>query len=132
MNKIFSLENKIALVTGASRGLGRDVCIAFSEAGADIIAVSRNEELLKSLCEEIRGRGRKALPVVADIGKAVDVMNVVEKSMNEFGRIDILVNNAGISGPRSCSRILKSPSGWMFSEQISTGPFSAPSMSARK
>jgi len=112
MNKIFSLENKIALVTGASRGLGRDVCIAFSEAGADIIAVSRNEELLKSLCEEIRSKGRKALPVVADIGKAVEVMNVVEKSMNEFGRIDILVNNAGISGPQKLFKDIEE-SEWM-------------------
>ena len=99
MNETFSLENKVALVTGASRGLGRNICAAFSEAGADIIAVSRNGELLDDLCKEIRGRGGKALSVGADIGKAADVRDMVEKSINEFGRIDILINNAGVSGP---------------------------------
>lgn len=99
MNGTFTLENKVALVTGASRGLGRNICTAFSEAGADIIAVSRNEKLLDDLCEETRGRGGKILSVVADIGKAVDVQDMVEKGISEFGRIDILVNNAGVSGP---------------------------------
>ena len=99
MNETFSLENKVALVTGASRGLGRNICAAFSEAGADIIAVSRNGELLEDLCKEIRGRGGKAFSVAADIGKALDVRDMVEKGINEFGRIDILINNAGVSGP---------------------------------
>lgn len=99
MNEAFTLGNRVALVTGASRGLGRNICTAFSEAGASIIAVSRNGELLDALCEEIRSRGGKALPVIADVGKAVDVSNMVEKGINEFGRIDILINNAGVSGP---------------------------------
>jgi NAD(P)-dependent dehydrogenase (short-subunit alcohol dehydrogenase family) len=98
MNETFSLENKVTLVTGASRGLGRNICTTFSEAGANIIAVSRNRELLDTLCEEICGKGGKVLPVIADIGKAADVLNMVEKGIKEFGRIDILINNAGVSG----------------------------------
>ena len=112
MNGKFGLENRVALVTGASRGLGRNICTAFSEAGADIIAVSRNEELLDSLCEEIRGRGRKALSVPADIGKAGDVRDMVEKGINEFGRIDILINNAGVSGPLKLFKDIEEPE-WM-------------------
>jgi gluconate 5-dehydrogenase len=99
MNGTFGLENRVALVTGASRGLGRNICTALCEAGADIIAVSRNKELLDSLCEKIHGRGRNALSVPADIGKASDVRDMVKQGMKEFGRIDILINNAGVSGP---------------------------------
>lgn len=99
MNKTFSLENKVALVTGASRGLGRNICTALSEVGADIIAVSRNGDLLEDLCEEIGFRGGKTHSVVADIGNAAEVRDMVEEGIKAFGRIDILINNAGVSGP---------------------------------
>ncbi len=99
MNGTFGLENRVAMVTGASRGLGRNICTALCEAGADIIAVSRNEQLLAGLCEEIVDKGRKALALPADIGKASDVGDMVKQAISQFGRIDILINNAGVSVP---------------------------------
>lgn len=117
MNGQFTLENKVALITGASRGLGRHLCTAFSEVGADIVAVSRNEKLLTSLYDEVQSRGGKAFPVVADISKGDDVKKMVEKAIREFGRIDILVNNAGISGPTKLFKDIEE-SEWM--EVIST------------
>lgn len=117
MNEPFTLKSKVALITGATRGLGRNLCTAFSEAGADIIAVGRNEKLLANLHDEIHGRGGKVLPLVADIRKADDVKQMVAAGIREFDRIDILVNNAGISGPVKLFKDIEE-SEWM--EVIST------------
>ena len=91
----FSLEGKVALVTGASRGMGRATALAFAEAGADVAIASRKLTDLQKVANEIRKTGRKALPVAAHIGKMEDIPKLVEAVMAEFGRIDILVNNAG-------------------------------------
>ncbi len=91
----FSLEGKVALVTGASRGMGRATAVAFAEAGADVAIASRKLPDLEKVADEIRKTGRKALPVAAHIGKMEEIGKLVEAVMAEFGRIDILVNNAG-------------------------------------
>ena len=93
----FSLEGKVAIVTGGSRGIGRATALGFAEAGADVGVVSRKLPDLKKVVDEIRGRGRKALPVAAHVGKMEDIHRLVEAVKSEFGRIDILVNNAGTS-----------------------------------
>ena len=93
----FSLEGKVALVTGGSRGIGRATALGFAEAGADVVVASRKLPDLEKVVEEIRGRGRKALPVAAHVGKMEDIHRLVEEVKSEFGRIDILVNNAGTS-----------------------------------
>jgi len=90
----FSLEGKVALVTGASRGMGRATAIGFAEAGADVAIASRKLPDLEKVADEIRKAGRKALPVAAHIGKLEEIGKLVETVMAEFGRIDILVNNA--------------------------------------
>ncbi len=90
-----SLSGKIAVVTGASRGLGRAMSLGLAEAGADLALVSRNMSLLEAVAGEIGQLGRKSLPISADISNLNDVNNMVEKAVSEFGRIDILVNNAG-------------------------------------
>jgi len=91
----FSLEGKIALITGGSRGIGRATALGFAKAGADIAIASRKLPDLEEVAEEIRGLGRRALAVAAHIGRMKDINNLVTRVKDEFGKIDILVNNAG-------------------------------------
>jgi len=92
-----SLENKVAIVTGGSKGIGRAIALAFAEAGADVAICSRGlDGELGTVAEEIRRLGRRSLAVQADITRKAAVDNSVQKTMDEFGRIDILVNNAGV------------------------------------
>ena len=98
----FSLEGKVALVTGGSRGIGRATVLIFAEAGADVAMSSRKLPDLEEVAEEIRGKGRKGMALASHIAKIEDSRNLVEKVKSELGRIDILVNNAGTdpySGP---------------------------------
>jgi len=91
----YSLDGKVALVTGGSRGIGRAIALAFADAGADVVITARKEPGLQEAAEEIRTRGRKVLAVPAHIAKIEDSKNLVEKIKAEFGRVDVLVNNAG-------------------------------------
>ncbi len=90
-----SLNGKIAIVTGASRGLGRSMALGLAEAGADLAIVSRGLPDLEKVAEEIRSLGRRALPISADMSNLEDIPKMVDSVLNEFGKIDILVNNAG-------------------------------------
>jgi dehydrogenase/reductase SDR family protein 4 len=94
---LFSLKGKIAVVTGGSRGIGRAISLAFAEAGADLVVSSRDKRPpeLEKVAGEVRALGRKALAIPAHVGKRKEVENLVQKTLQEFGRIDILVNNAG-------------------------------------
>jgi NAD(P)-dependent dehydrogenase (short-subunit alcohol dehydrogenase family) len=94
---MFSLTGKTAIVTGASRGIGEAIAKGFAKAGADLILVSRNREALEKVAREIGGVGRKAHPIVADIGVPEDIQRAVDAVLKIFPRIDVLVNNAGIS-----------------------------------
>ena len=91
----YSLEGKVAIVTGAGRGIGKAISLGFAEAGADVVVCSRTPEQLNEAVKEIKKLGRRTLAVPADITKKADVDNLVQKTMDEFGKIDILVNNAG-------------------------------------
>ncbi len=95
--KLFDLSGKIALVTGGSRGLGREMVRAFAEAGADVMIASRKLAQCEELAEEVRGMGRRAFPYSANVGDWQQVEAMVEAAYDHFGRIDILVNNAGLS-----------------------------------
>jgi NAD(P)-dependent dehydrogenase (short-subunit alcohol dehydrogenase family) len=95
--KQFSLEGKVAIVTGASRGIGRATALAFADAGADVVLGSRKVEDLEKAAAEIRSHGRRALVVGAHLGKMEDVKKLADTARAAFGRIDILVNNAGTS-----------------------------------
>jgi len=100
----FSLDGKVALITGGSRGIGRAVALAFAEAGADIAIVSRKLPDLEQTAAEIKGLGRRALPVSAHIGKMAEISQLVARVKDEFGKIDILVNNAA-ANPTMASAI---------------------------
>ena len=92
------LEGKTALVTGATRGLGREIAFAFAREGADIVVASRKAEACEATAAEIRDTtGRRALPVPCHVGKWDDIDRLVESAYGEFPSIDVLVNNAGMS-----------------------------------
>ena len=97
LNELYSLQGKVALITGGGRGIGQAIALAFAEAGADVVVSSRNKRPpeLEAAAERIRAMGRRALAVPAHVGKKGDVINLVQKTLEAFGRIDILVNNAG-------------------------------------
>ena len=95
---LFSLEGKVVLVTGGSRGLGYQMVKAFAERGADVIIASRKLEACEEVAAEVRAMGRRAMAFAAHCGKWDDIDALIEAAYAEFGRIDILVNNAGM-GP---------------------------------
>ena len=94
---LFSLKGKVAIITGASRGIGRSIALAYAEAGAEVVVSSRNKRPpeLEKAAEEISATGKNALAIPAHVGKKEDVQMLVRKTLEHFGRIDILMNNAG-------------------------------------
>lgn len=91
----FSLKDRVAIVTGASRGIGRAIAIAFAGAGADLAILARSEDGLQETAAEIGSRGRKALQVLTDVSDPQAVRAAVDQTVETFGTVDILVNNAG-------------------------------------
>jgi 7-alpha-hydroxysteroid dehydrogenase len=91
----FRLDGKVALVTGAGKGIGASTAHAFAEAGADVALVARTVSDLESVADGVRARGRRALVVPGDVMDLPSLAGVVERSATELGGIDILVNNAG-------------------------------------
>lgn len=92
----FSLVGKTALVTGASKGIGRGLAIALAQAGADVAVTARSESELADVVEEIRENGRKGLAVAANLRSKSDIESLFRQVETAFGRVDILVNNAGL------------------------------------
>jgi gluconate 5-dehydrogenase len=97
MVELFDLSGKVAIVTGASRGLGQYFARALAKSGADLVITSRDLSSLTEFKQEIESLGRKALPVQLDVLSQSDIENMVRMTMNEYGKIDILVNNAGLN-----------------------------------
>lgn len=94
------LEGKVALITGASQGLGKALALAYAKEGASLVLNSRSEESLRPVAEESESSGAEVLAVAADVSRSEDVEKLVGAAVERFGRIDVLVNNAGILGPR--------------------------------
>jgi 3-oxoacyl-[acyl-carrier protein] reductase len=94
---MFSLKDKVALVTGASQGIGRDTALALAEAGAKVAVAARNEERLATLVAEIEAAGGAALAVKMDVADGEQVKAGFKQVLEKFGRLDILVNNAAIT-----------------------------------
>ena len=94
---MFSLKDKVALVTGASQGIGRETAFALAEAGANVALAARNEEKLAALAEEIAGRGSVAFAVKMDVADAEQIKAGFKAVFERFGKLDILVNNAAIT-----------------------------------
>ncbi len=94
------LQGKVALVTGASQGLGRALALAYAKEGASLVINSRSEEGIRPVAGEIEGLGVDVLAVAADVSKDEDARRLVDEATSRFGGIDVLVNNAGLLGPR--------------------------------
>jgi NAD(P)-dependent dehydrogenase (short-subunit alcohol dehydrogenase family) len=94
------LEGKVALVTGASQGLGRALALAYAREGATVVLNSRNYESIRDVVEEIHGLGTEVLGIGADVTSSSDVQELVDVAVEHYGGIDVLVNNAGLLGPR--------------------------------
>jgi 2-deoxy-D-gluconate 3-dehydrogenase len=108
---LFSLTGKAALVTGASRGIGRAIALAYAQAGADVAILARSRAELDALAAEIRKAGRIAVVLPCDVTKPEQIAPAVDRALEELGKIDILVNNAG--GPLFNAPFLEiRPDGW--------------------
>jgi 3-oxoacyl-[acyl-carrier protein] reductase len=90
-----TLRDQVAIVTGASQGIGRAIALELARVGADVVVCSRRPAALKPVADQIRALGRQALAVECDVADAVQVDDVVGRTTSAFGRIDLLVNNAG-------------------------------------
>lgn len=94
----FRLDGKVAIVTGGSRGLGREICTAFAEQGATVVVASRKADACEALAAELtEAHSVTALGVAAHVGRWADCRQLVDRVLAEYGRIDVLVNNAGMS-----------------------------------
>jgi NAD(P)-dependent dehydrogenase (short-subunit alcohol dehydrogenase family) len=94
------LEGKVAMITGASQGLGRALAVAYAKEGTQIIINSRQEESIRPVAEEAESTGAEVLALAADVSRSADVERLVGAATQRFGRVDVLVNNAGVLGPR--------------------------------
>ncbi len=92
---LFDLTGKVAIITGASRGLGQYLTRALAGAGADVVITSRSVESLQEFSKEIESLGRQVLPLALDVRDHQSIQDTIEAAFNAFGKIDILVNNAG-------------------------------------
>jgi len=91
----FRLDNKVAIVTGAGRGIGQGIALAFAEVGAHVVCAARTREQVEATAEQARRYGHRALGLVCDVMERTQLEELVAQTMRDFGRIDILVNNAG-------------------------------------
>jgi 3-oxoacyl-[acyl-carrier protein] reductase len=104
---MFSLKDKVAVITGASQGIGRDTALALAEAGAKVAIAARNEEKLAALANDIAAAGGEALAVKMDVADAEQVKAGFKQIVEKFGRLDILVNNAAITRDGLAMRMKK-------------------------
>jgi len=94
------LKDKIAIITGGGRGIGRAVALGYAREGAHVVLVARTANEVEAVAEEVRALGQRALPVMCDVADEAQVKATVAQTLAEFGRLDLLVNNAGISNIR--------------------------------
>lgn len=97
MKNLFDLTGKVAVVTGASSGLGVSAALAYAEYGADVALLARRKEKLEQVADKIRQMGRKSLVVVCDVSDPESIQSATENVLEHYGHVDILLNNAGVA-----------------------------------
>src|SRR5258705_14020338 len=97
INELFDLTGRVAIVTGGSRGLGKEMAEGLAEAGASLMLCGRRDEWLTPTVAEFRERGFKCEGLLCDVANPAQVQHVVDRTIEIYGQIDILINNAGIS-----------------------------------
>lgn len=102
---LFDLTGKVAVVTGASSGLGADAALAYAEQGADVALLARRKDRLDGVAKRVESLGRKALAVPCDVTEEESVRAAVDQVLKTFGRIDILLNDAGTAQGGDCTRL---------------------------
>ena len=117
---VFSLENKVAVITGSGRDIGKGIALCMAEAGADIVVTARTREQIEQTASEVREKGRKAIAIPFDARESEQVNSMAEKALEEFGRIDIWVNNVGT--PTHWDNVDITEKGWnaIFRENLTT------------
>jgi NAD(P)-dependent dehydrogenase (short-subunit alcohol dehydrogenase family) len=93
------LKNRVAIITGGGKGIGKAISLAFSREGATVVAAGRTLSALQETCDEITSKGGRAKPIQTDVSVEEQVHRMVSETIKEFGKIDILVNNSAIAGP---------------------------------
>lgn len=117
------LLDRIALITGGSRGIGRTTALAMAAEGAEIVLLSLDGEALQDVAEKVRASGRRCLVCRADVSREEDVERAVGQALDHFGRIDVLVNNAAVTGP-TAPLVRVSLAEWQETLAVNlTGPF---------
>ncbi|MGO9566964.1 MAG: SDR family NAD(P)-dependent oxidoreductase [Desulfomonilaceae bacterium] len=101
MMDALKLKDRVAVVTGGGRGIGRAICLAFAREGAHVVVAADVENEVNEVAETVRGFGRRALAAQLDVTDPDDIRSLVELTTEEFGKVDILVNNAGVVGKRA-------------------------------
>lgn len=116
------LKDKVAIVTGASRGIGAAIAAAYAQEGAHVVLAARTQDDLEEVAEKVRAFDRDAAAVVTDVTDEESVQNMVQTALDRFGRIDILVNNAGSAMLRHVHRTSLETWNWLIGVNL-TGPF---------
>ena len=116
MQDLFSVAGKVALITGAAQGIGREMAIGFSRYGADIVAVDLNEEKLLGVKKEIEAANRRCLALRVDLGNVDEINKMTETAVREMGRIDILANIAGVNVHKMAEEMTEQD--WDFVQDI--------------
>ena len=101
------LQNKVAVVTGGGRGIGKAIALALAGEGADVVITARTESEIENVSHEIKAQGGKCMPLVSDLGSKEGVLSLVDQITAQFSTVDILVNNAGIGSGQNAKLVME-------------------------